>query len=97
QIIHFIVWDTGIGISPEGMTRLFEPFVQLDSRLARRYVGTGLGLVLVRRMVEMHGGTVSVESDGVPGRGSRFTVSLPWHEPFEAAGVIEKAEPEVDA
>jgi PAS domain S-box-containing protein len=97
QLIHFTVWDTGIGISPEDIPRLFQPFVQLDSRLERQYAGTGLGLALVRRMVEMHGGTVSVESEGIPGRGTRFTVSLPWQESLEAAKWVKKAEPEVDA
>lgn len=76
EAIHFTVRDTGIGISPEDMPRLFKPFVQLDSKLARAYTGTGLGLALVQRMVEMHGGSVRVESEA--GKGSAFTVSLPW-------------------
>ena len=79
QMTHFTVWDTGIGIAPEDMDRLFQPFVQLDARLARSYTGTGLGLVLVQRMTEMHGGRVSVESE--VGQGSRFTVSFPWAGP----------------
>jgi signal transduction histidine kinase/CheY-like chemotaxis protein len=87
QMAHFIVWDTGIGISQEDMEQLFEPFVQLDSKLSRHYSGTGLGLALVYRMVKMHGGEVSVESEGVPERGSRFTVSLPWSEPGKAEAV----------
>jgi PAS domain S-box-containing protein len=74
--VELTVWDTGIGIAPEQMVRLFQPFVQIDSRLARQYEGTGLGLSLVYRMVEMHGGSVAVSSQ--PGQGSRFTVSLPW-------------------
>jgi PAS domain S-box-containing protein len=78
QVVHFEVWDTGIGIAPEDAQRLFQPFVQLDARLSRRYSGTGLGLALVRQLTEMHGGSVSVESEGVPGKGSRFIVSLPW-------------------
>ena len=61
--VSITVWDTGIGISPEDLPRFFQQFVQLDSRLSRQYAGTGLGLVLVRRMVEMHGGKVTVESD----------------------------------
>jgi signal transduction histidine kinase/CheY-like chemotaxis protein len=77
QVVHFAVWDTGIGISEEDMGRLFQPFVQLDSSLSRQYTGTGLGLSLVYRLTEMHGGSVSVESE--VGQGSRFTVSLPWH------------------
>ena len=78
QVVHFTVWDTGIGIAQEDMERLFQPFVQLDASLTRRYEGTGLGLSLVYRMVEMHGGSVTVESD--VGNGSRFTFSLPWKE-----------------
>jgi signal transduction histidine kinase/CheY-like chemotaxis protein len=74
--IHFTVWDTGIGIAQEEIGRLFQPFVQLDSSLSREHAGTGLGLSLVRRLAEAHGGSVSVESE--VGKGSRFTVSLPW-------------------
>ena len=77
-VLRFTVWDTGIGIAHQDMGRLFKPFVQLDGGLSRQYAGSGLGLSLVQRMVEMHGGSVSVESDGVPGHGSRFSVSLPW-------------------
>jgi CheY-like chemotaxis protein/nitrogen-specific signal transduction histidine kinase len=76
QMVDLTVWDTGIGIAPEDLGRLFQPFVQLDSRLSRQYTGTGLGLTLVSRMVALHGGSVRVESQ--PGAGSRFTVSLPW-------------------
>lgn len=75
--MHFTVWDTGIGISPEDIQRLFQPFVQLDGTFTRRHPGTGLGLSLVSRMVEMHGGHISVTS--TVGKGSRFTVSLPVH------------------
>jgi CheY-like chemotaxis protein/anti-sigma regulatory factor (Ser/Thr protein kinase) len=74
--IHFTVWDTGIGIPEALQQKLFQPFVQLDSQLTRRYSGTGLGLALVYRMAELHGGRVSVES--TPGEGSRFSVYLPW-------------------
>jgi len=91
EAVHFTVWDTGIGISPEEMERLFQPFVQLDSSLSRQYTGTGLGLALVRRLTELHGGGVSVESE--VGKGSRFTVSLPWQGP---AGAVEPVgEPEL--
>ncbi|MBI1915395.1 MAG: response regulator [Planctomycetes bacterium] len=75
--VHFVVWDEGIGIAPEDVPRLFQTFMQLDSGLSREYGGTGLGLALVRRMAEMHGGSVGVES--ALGQGSRFTISLPWH------------------
>ncbi|HEX9370651.1 MAG TPA: response regulator, partial [Roseiflexaceae bacterium] len=77
QVAHLSVWDTGIGIAQHELERLFQPFVQLDSRLARQYEGTGLGLALVYRMVAMHGGSIAVSSE--VGAGSRFTISLPWH------------------
>jgi CheY-like chemotaxis protein len=79
ESLHFSVIDTGIGIAPEILDKLFKPFVQLDSSLSRRYAGTGLGLALVRRIVELHGGSISLESE--LGKGSRFTVTLPWKEP----------------
>jgi len=82
-LVHFAVWDTGIGIARDDLAKLFQPFVQLDASLARRYQGTGLGLMLVRRLTEMHGGAVSVESE--LGQGSRFTVALPWPESDRAA------------
>lgn len=69
------VHDTGIGIRPEDMPRLFKPFEQLDSSLARYYPGTGLGLAMVKKLTELHGGTVSVESE--PEKGSRFTIRFP--------------------
>lgn len=74
--VRFTIWDTGVGIATEDMDKLFEPFVQIDSRLARQYEGTGLGLALVYRMTKLHGGSISVESE--VGKGSHFTVSLPW-------------------
>ena len=70
------VVDTGIGIKPEDIARLFKPFSQLDSSLSRQYNGTGLGLSLVKNLTELHGGRVEVES--TLGVGSRFTVILPW-------------------
>ncbi|NWG32860.1 MAG: PAS domain S-box protein [Chloroflexi bacterium] len=76
NILTFAVWDTGIGIREEDLPRLFKPFTQLDSDLARKAGGTGLGLALVAKLAAMHGGSVGVESQ--PGTGSRFTISLPW-------------------
>lgn len=76
QAVRFTVWDTGIGIAKSDMSTLFKPFVQVESNLARQYSGSGLGLSLVARMTELHGGGVSVESQ--VGQGSRFTVSFPW-------------------
>lgn len=69
------VSDTGIGIAPEHMQYLFQPFVQVDSSLNRKYEGTGLGLSLVKRIVELHGGYVDVMSE--VDIGSCFTVTLP--------------------
>ena len=77
--VSFAVWDTGIGISPEGMTLLFRPFVQLDGGLARKHEGAGLGLALVYRLTELQNGSVTVES--AEGRGSRFTVRVPALDP----------------
>ena len=76
QRVTFTVWDTGIGIAQEDLPRLFKPFVQIDSRLNRQFEGTGLGLALVLRLVQAHGGSVAVAS--TPGQGSRFSVTLPW-------------------
>ncbi len=75
DVVYLSIWDTGIGIAQEHMGRLFQSFVQLDSSLSREHVGTGLGLALVARLTEMHGGSIAVAS--APGEGSRFTVSLP--------------------
>jgi CheY-like chemotaxis protein len=74
--ICFSITDTGIGIAPEDIDKLFEPFIQLDSNLNRQYNGTGLGLALVKRITALHGGTVSVSSQ--VGQGSCFTVSIPY-------------------
>jgi signal transduction histidine kinase/CheY-like chemotaxis protein len=74
--LMFTVWDNGIGISESDLGRLFRPFVQLDSSLAREVTGTGLGLALVAQMARLHGGSVAVESQ--PGEGSSFTVIIPW-------------------
>lgn len=75
DVIQFTVWDTGIGISPENERLLFRSFSQIDSGLSRAQEGTGLGLVLVAKLVELHGGSVTLES--TPGKGSRFIVKLP--------------------
>lgn len=76
HLASFTVWDEGIGIEEGQLPRLFKPFTQLDSSLARHHSGTGLGLALVRRLVDLHGG--SIELTTRPGWGSRFLVSLPW-------------------
>ncbi|MCT7949305.1 PAS domain S-box protein [Ancylothrix sp. C2] len=75
ELINFMVWDTGIGIEPANQRRLFSPFSQIDSSLSRKYQGTGLGLVITRKLAELQGGSISVDSEA--GKGSRFTISLP--------------------
>jgi PAS domain S-box-containing protein len=75
QWLRIEVEDTGIGIAPEDINKLFQPFVQIDSRLNRQYPGTGLGLALVKRITELQGGQVTLRSE--VGRGSCFTVLLP--------------------
>lgn len=72
---EIVVEDTGIGIAPEEQERIFEPFYRVDRSRGRNGSGVGLGLSIVRYLVEAHGGSVALES--VPGAGSRFTVSLP--------------------
>lgn len=73
--VTFTVTDTGIGIAPEHLDDIFEPFHQVDSRLNRHYEGTGLGLTLTYRLAKMHGGTVTVTSK--VNEGSQFTLYLP--------------------
>ena len=72
--------DTGVGIRPEDLPRLFQEFVQLETTQAQRHEGTGLGLALSKRLVELHGGRIWAESEG-EGRGSTFTVVLPFAGP----------------
>jgi signal transduction histidine kinase len=69
------VSDTGAGIAPEDQETIFEAFRQVGSDVTRKREGTGLGLALARRFVELHGGTIGVQS--APGKGSTFTVKLP--------------------
>jgi PAS domain S-box-containing protein len=76
KVVRLIVWDKGIGVKPEDMHKLFKPFTQIDSSLSREYSGTGLGLSLVHRLVELHNGHIEMES--VFGEGSRFIITLPW-------------------
>jgi PAS domain S-box-containing protein len=90
KLVRLSVWDTGVGIPVEQRAQLFKPFVQLDSRLSRRYDGTGLGLALAKSMTELHGGTIAVDS--TPGDGSRFHVSLPWDPALQNAARLALGE-----
>ena len=84
------VRDTGIGIPPELLPRIFEMFMQADRSLERSYSGLGIGLTLARQIVELHGGTITAHSDGA-GTGSAFTVRLPVL--LEAAPAPPRARP----
>ncbi len=75
SVLEFHVKDSGIGMDTETQTRVFEPFVQADASIARRFGGTGLGLTISRKLSELMGGTLSVKSE--PGKGSVFTLRLP--------------------
>lgn len=81
--IRFCVIDTGIGIAPENLPLLFQPFFQLDSELNRQYPGTGLGLALTHKLANLHHGSVTAESS--LGEGSRFTLLLPDSQENQAA------------
>ncbi|MFC0253295.1 hybrid sensor histidine kinase/response regulator [Massilia consociata] len=89
-LARLCVSDDGIGMPAEMLARVFDPFFQAPQPLARRTGGLGLGLAIVRQIVELHGGTVSAHSEG-PGKGSRFEVSLPL------AGAGMQAQPRAPA
>jgi PAS domain S-box-containing protein len=90
EFLKISVTDSGIGISPQGMEQLFRPFSQIDSGLARKFEGTGLGLAMVKLLAELHGGGVAVES--AVGEGACFTVWLPLRG-HEEVGLSEAVKP----
>jgi PAS domain S-box-containing protein len=81
--VEISVQDTGIGIKAEDLPKLFQPFTQLEAFSSKQYQGSGLGLALTRRLVELHGGKIRAESAG-EGQGSTFTVTLPLRPPERA-------------
>ncbi|MEH2370352.1 hybrid histidine kinase/response regulator HrmK [Nostoc sp.] len=92
--VHFIVWDTGTGISQEDQVQLFQPYFQIAKAVADGIEGTGLGLAVTQKLAQIHGGSVKVESE--MDRGSRFTLVLPLKQEMgvredEEAGVDEEA------
>ena len=85
EFLEISVADSGIGISRENMAKLFQAFSQIDSSLARKFEGTGLGLAMVRQLAELHGGTVAVAS--AEGEGALFAVWLPLRKPAQAGSI----------
>lgn len=79
SLLKVSVKDTGIGIAPEKMTRLFKPFSQIDASISRRFGGSGLGLAICKNLVELMGGTIQVDS--VPDQGSDFQFTVPFEIP----------------
>ncbi|WP_052476470.1 ATP-binding protein [Cohnella kolymensis] len=76
SLLAITVTDTGIGIDPDQLTNIFEPFVQIDSFTTRKYEGTGLGLAISSKIVGMMGGEIYAESDGKSGSSFTFTIRL---------------------
>jgi PAS domain S-box-containing protein len=98
ECLEVTVADTGIGIHPRDHERIFAEFEQVDSSYGRLQHGTGLGLALTKRLIELHGGQISVESKGIEGKGSRFTFLLPVQKPEpEPAPAHDPAEQGGDA
>jgi signal transduction histidine kinase/ActR/RegA family two-component response regulator len=92
--VQIIVRDNGEGISPEFLPHVFDRFRQGDGTTTRRHGGLGLGLSIVRHLVEAHGGTVRAQSDG-PGRGATFTIELPLASPAAASASASSSDPDL--
>ena len=90
EFLQISVSDDGIGIAEEGLERLFQPFSQIDSGLARKFEGTGLGLAMVKLLAELHGGTVAMQS--AAGEGSCVTVWLPMRTAEELHRLVRDPE-----
>jgi signal transduction histidine kinase len=90
--LRLSVADTGVGIPADKLHKIFDRFYQVDGSATRRFGGAGLGLAIAKRIVESHGGEIWVESDGVPGLGSRFVFTLPKVRP-----PVERLRPEAAA
>ena len=86
EFLEISVSDRGIGVSGKNMTKLFQAFSQIDSSLARKFEGTGLGLAMVKQLAELHGGAVAVAS--AAGEGAIFAVWLPLRTPLQAAATL---------
>jgi diguanylate cyclase (GGDEF)-like protein/PAS domain S-box-containing protein len=87
ECIKFSVWDEGVGISPDDKGRIFDEFEQVDTTLSRESGGAGLGLALCKKLVELHGGSISVDS--TLGQGSMFSFTIPVSSPVESVKTEE--------
>jgi signal transduction histidine kinase len=88
------IQDTGIGITPEALPRIFDAFVQGDRKITQRFGGLGLGLAISKAIMDAHGGTISAQSTG-QGEGASFCIRLPLCNPAEATGVVPEKTPAV--
>jgi signal transduction histidine kinase len=77
KILQIIVEDTGIGVDPDHLVRIFEEFYQIQNGMVNKTPGTGLGLPISRQLARLHGGDIRAESEGT-GNGSRFVIELPF-------------------